>query len=380
MANISEELIKEFLRKKINPKISLHEYFVDILGGLFPGILFLLALFIATVPPIFNLSCIFLEKQGNVFQIFREYVIATLQTPSSIWIVFFMIFTLLSYIVGHIFYRRDIKTPDRESFKLLKSEIEKEYMDAIITPAVSRLKRIKSKKENGRHFWLNLSLRKLKKRKQFKILNNKKHQLNIEELLRDNLACKSENDCQFPYPNYNSYLIKRNLMHLLDFTQWCEADERSGDTKVDRKDRRSKTYVNILKIRLRYFHPDKCAIIIRNEGHVRLASSTWHIAKIISNISWFGIGIVLLSCLLTFVNFNYSNALTSRELLKNLGWILPVFMAPFTILLLSQYLVKYIQKFIHYQRLREVFYVLETVYTAFSLTDELDRLKPLCDK
>ncbi len=47
------------------------------------------------------------------------------------------------------------------------------------------------------------------------------------------------------------------------------------------------------------------------------------------------------------------------------AWIFPTLIAPVTMLVVAEYARVACEQFIHYQRLREVFYVLELAYTAF---------------
>lgn len=231
----------------------------------------------------------------------------------------FLLFALLGYVVGHIFYRRDIKEPDKYSFNILKKEIEKKLEKPIDTEE-------------------------------------------LDKLLKENIACSTVDNCEFPYPFYSDYLRKRKLDHLIKLACWCEENDEN-------REKRSKTYINILKIRLQYFFPDKCNVIIKNEGHVRLASSTWYVSHILRGFAVLGICIVLITLALNIHKANLFYILS----------YIPVIMSPVTVLYMSIYFLKNISKFIHYQRLREIFYVLETTYTAFQ-TQEDNKLYPIVDK
>jgi hypothetical protein len=130
---------------------------------------------------------------------------------------------LLAYIAGHLFYRHDPKRANKSSFRRLIQYPE----------------------------------------------------FNTLEKCRLSLACATESDCEFPYPYMYDYLKQRGLNHLLPFILW------DGE---NRRNYRTKNYINILKIRLRYHFPNKCGAIIRNEAHVRLASSTWYVSTILFRI------------------------------------------------------------------------------------------------
>ncbi len=290
----------------IGQRMALQEYFVDFLGGLVPGVLFLVAATLSIVPAFYSLGAALSQKHGEPFlQVLQELFRAIQQTPSAIWFILFAGGILFAYIIGHIFYRHDPKTPDRKSFPRLKKQQENDQ----------------------------------------------------DETLRRNLGCTNESECEFPYPYYHLYLEQRGFGHLCSLVPWKGSSYH-----------RSKGYINLLKIRLRYYFPEKCGTIIRNEAHVRLASSTWYVSKLLTR---FGILGVLVTGSAMAISLSTAQF---QSIPSAFSWhILPI-VSPITVLLLSYYFRWTIQKFIHYQRLREVFYVLETAYTAFKSDPEL--LKP----
>jgi predicted membrane protein len=82
-----------------------HELMVDIMGALIPGALFLFCIIVCIVFPIICYSSHgnnfgFLVKDGDWF-----------------WIIAFLSFLILSYVLGMIFYRADIKVPDRADIR-----------------------------------------------------------------------------------------------------------------------------------------------------------------------------------------------------------------------------------------------------------------------
>jgi hypothetical protein len=153
---------------------------------------------------------------------------------------------------------------------------------------------------------------------------------------------------EFPYRFLKKYLLSRGLKHLADFIPW---DENNFSN-------RSKTFINLLKIRIQFFHPDKMGDILKNEGHVRLMSSIWHLLKYIKFIS---IICIILNILIFSIGLIWTNETV-------LYLIIPSLLS--TLIFLFGMLGKReIELFIHYQRVREVFYVLETAYTT-SITDK----------
>jgi hypothetical protein len=120
---------------------------------------------------------------------------------------------------------------------------------------------------------------------------------------------------------------------------------------------RSKTYVNRLKIRLSFYFPEAYRRIVRNEAHVRLATSTWFVINAAKIFAWVGTAAAAVA-----------SAILAYETLQTAAVALAVAPAFLTCLFVCYGCHKgrsAIERFIHYQRLREVFYVLELAYTAF---------------
>lgn len=300
MAEQDEQSVEEIYRRRL----AVEEFLIDFLGGLVPGILFISAATFALLPPLHaltvTLSTLVLEsvQRTSLLEVTITLLQATANTPSALWLMVFVVVALLVYITGHLFYRHDPNLADKSSFRRLMRNPEFDTLD---------------------------------KR-------------------RCNLGCEKEEDCEFPYLHMHDYLKQRGLIHLLPFILWRDES---------RKSYRSKSYINILKIRLRYYHPDKCGTIIRNEAHVRLASSTWYVAKILSWVGCVGVLIAIVSVLLSQSDTKLSG------LAMNLSWHSLAILAPLLVLILSVYSWWVIRGFLHYQRMREVIFVLETAYTAF---------------
>ncbi len=183
------------------------------------------------------------------------------------------------------------------------------------------------------------------------------HQLKNPQDARGELACASTEECDFPFLYYREYLERRGLDHLRPLVTW-------GPGRA-----RTKWIINLLKIRLHYHYPDRFILISRNEAHVRLASSAWHVAQSIQSLSYAGIAISVGSMHIALFVLWGSPALTVALYDHASAASLLV-----TILLLTRLARGKIESVFHYQRLREVFFVLETCYTAFK--DRLDLLEP----
>ena len=288
------------------PKLKLitEALLIDFLGGLVPGMLFILAILIAlAIPTQALVGTLAGQPHKSWSDTVLDYASNIKQTPSAFWISGFVTFALISFVVGHLFYRNDPKKPDQRSFK--------------------KLSKGKSAEDCQKEF-----------------------------------GCANEEDCQFPYVNYHAYLEARGLNHLLPLVAWCP---QSGGTG-----KRSKTFINILKIRLRYYFPDKCSIIIWNEAHIRLAASGWYVANTLLVASMVGIAISLWA-----LKLSLDTGAAGGSILQLIGRNASSFLAPVSVLSFSILAKSQIERFLHYQRLREVFFVLETTHTAFRGNYEL---------
>lgn len=163
-------------------------------------------------------------------------------------------------------------------------------------------------------------------------------------------------DAQFPYRFLYEYLNGRGLHHLAALIPWRGELPNSWN-------KRTKMFVNILKIRLQFLIPDRCKEIVRNEAHVRMATSVWYATHWVMT----AVGLSLL-CLTT---------ITVYTSYKSLGtdWGPPgvvVFAINLTVLVFALVIKRKIEFFIHYLRVREIVYVLETAFFAISKGYELD--------
>jgi hypothetical protein len=300
-------------------RLSVEEFLVDFLGGLIPGVLF----FAAAAVVVFPVMHAVLRQEGRTNHPDLEgaalaTIAATKDTPNALWFAILIVALLVSYVVGHLFYRHDPNGPDRRSFRWLARRRQYRKTDLAVQPVKKWL-------------WLVFCPWKLDRK----------------EVLREELACENWEECQFPYPHYDEYLKKRGLNHLLPWAVW-----------TSQPDHRTKNYINRLKILLRQRHPDKCASIVRNEAHVRLATSTWYVSGTLLALSVGGLGSLLT---LAIVRMRSQPTPLSAVLL---GEYLPASSCCFAVLLFALYARISIAQFLHYQRMREVYYVLETALTA----------------
>lgn len=464
-----------------------NELLVDIMGGLIPGFLFLFTIIIAVVIPVFCYAELPHFLNTNISQ-------------GSFWIVSFLALLIAAYVIGHIFYRADIKEPDQEGFKqqqesIIKNELEqilgvnfdmrkditgtdvknlKNRLDQEIKHVATdicgtneigqykekcclkiflcnikeRLKQVRTQilkqilkpiglnvcsienqhdvkyyydkifcnsedkweQEKTISDYYELIYRKLKKQKSklsdtktfLKIFKTKttapSNEKGTEEedfltdfmehfilycilRVRNETGCAIKSQCNFPYVYYDYYLKKRKENRLLKYVEWCHAASRT------------KNKINKMKIEIQMYAPNAYAILNKNESHIRMASSSWYVAKIGRLISFitciislvlFVLHLVLLyksigcetgvtnDAFCWYINCIHQNPDTHLKIYSNICKSIVAFICPLGTGLLLRYIQNKIILFIHYQRLREIYYTL-SVYD--NLTQERERFK-----
>ncbi len=297
---------------------------VEFFGILIPGMFFLTALVPSTIIPFIvlfktvtiHISSITGIEHENVIAIVKDYdelikntLIVSRDGINKIYIFLFLIF---SYIVRHVLFRQDIKVADFASFQ----KTSKRY------------------KEVG------------------------------PVRMRDGEDEKSYKEAaKFPYRDLGVYLHCRGLEHLEKMIPW---HNEKLCKKEDERNRRTRHYINNLKIHIEFIFPRQYIKIQKNEAHVRLMSSMWHALTIIIILSltifFFGYLILLMSIFRVFPH---------REIFYEFI-LLPYFLfPPFSILLISYPLRRGIEKFLHHQRVREIIYILEIAYFADMLRPDM---------
>ncbi|HYD36936.1 MAG TPA: hypothetical protein VEA60_04950 [Allosphingosinicella sp.] len=159
---------------------------------------------------------------------------------------------------------------------------------------------------------------------------------------------------EFPYASLRDYLERRNFGHLASYVTWRRSDFKSGN---EERKHRSKHLINRLKLSIKLYHPRIYFEISRNETHVRLMSSLWYLMKMMTYLAATGllIGLVV-------VGLN-SEDLTPAVWRGSGGFLHgEAVLYPLATLLLALLLKTKIEKYFHYQRVREIVYVLEAWY------------------
>jgi hypothetical protein len=278
-------------------RFSVFDFIVEFLGSLVPGIVFTTATLLVLAWPFYAFITAFSRGTANSATVW----------PPEIWknaeLGAFLTLLCVSYVLGHLFFRQDPNDPDRASF--------------------GRLRRASFKLSRG----------------------SDTSSGTVTEQLKNEYACGSDTEVKFPYPFLHKYLEHRGLTHLLWFVLWKDEGKSAF---------RSKNYINVLKIRLSFYHPGQCISISRNEAHVRLISSTWHLCHSLILVSFVGVAFALLRV----------------PLLKDPGgariaMTLPLLAPAILVMAAAMYVRWKIEEPLHYMRLREIIFVLETAHTAF---------------
>lgn len=119
--------------------------------------------------------------------------------------------------------------------------------------------------------------------------------------MQNESGCATEDRCDFPYMSYYKYLLKRELKSLLQYVKWSTPATRT------------KNQLNQYKIELQLHVSNAFSIITKNESHIRMASSSWHVAKVIKGMSfWIG-GVMLLFAVIGAICHDSNNDESKRD-------------------------------------------------------------------
>lgn len=292
--------------KPLKRDFGISDFLVDFLGALFPGLLFLTLLLLtlgSTILYFFHqIKLILFMYINNLEDLNILNILENIHKISKYYAFYLLLIVLIvSYIIGQFLYRKDIKEVDTASFIQIWNKMSNEEKEGWV-----------EKMDD----------------------NNKSTNFIIE----------------FPYRYLKKYFEHRKLNHLATLIHWDDKDLKA----------RSKTFINTLKIRLQFYHPDKINNIIKNEAHIRLMSSIWHLLKYIKKISLF---CVIINLLIFSIGIIW--------IIKSIPYMLISLFLSTLIFFITLLGKREIESFFHYQRVREIFYVLETAYTASLENEEI---------
>jgi hypothetical protein len=313
------------------------EYIVDLLGILLPGMVFTL---VSGLLLAISGECLLDAFRMGGTQI--SPVGASLKNQVSV--PFFFLLASFGFVVGGIFFRQDPKVPDRRSLKRVLMGFT----------------------------WQDL------KRSAVHLREDIEPQHNLKQKVGRKWAAEiSKSDgAQFPYSHIKEYFMERGLDRLAEKITWADVSD-------DLASNRSKLFINALKIRLDLVAPEKCGLIVKIEAHIRMMSSVWFAASSLLWVCCFSLVPALIGTLrLAAISasgcgqpFSWglksiAIAAWSSEYFNGLPANAPMFFHDLLIYLVvwasaifsALWLRRHVEKCFHYQRVREIFYVMETAY------------------
>lgn len=242
-----------FLASEVKLNFKLRDFFLDLMACIVPGLIFLVTVSIIV-------GGLFFITSNEMVAEFTKILNRELKkdTPTGFYILdsysfnfwLFLLVTFLSYFAGHLLYRQTPKRPDYASFIRIRDRVIKKGGDPWVIA-------------EGRGV--------------------------------------ISTELQFPYDNLNNYLDKRGFDYLADYVDWNKplkatpgADQGGVGKSAASTGSRSKTIINRAKIRLNFFFPEHMINLIRNEAHIRLASSMWYGAKFTIELSYICLFLILL--------------------------------------------------------------------------------------
>jgi len=333
------------------------ELIVDFLAILVPGFWFMAA----SIPAFFlPLSWLFVLCEDDTRPGFSRELKALAEPMSIFHTELFISMTVVSYLIGHLMFRQDPKRPDQLSW--IKSNIDKSDPSGW-SRACRWLQRTAG-----------FDVKFLIRSDTIQILADGSQENEFDGMVRphldedenkkmglpkagEKLPAKllekylSDIHVEFPYTHLKDYLVQRGFDDLADSIRWTAADKNSYGY-------RSKHFINNLKSELEFHYPQKIRELTRIESHIRLHSSLWYACFYLRYISIIGILMGILSSWMLWHRF------------QGLDFVM-VFL-PSMVFVTSFIFQGFIENAFHYQRTREVFYVLKFA----QLAKEMGHLPP----
>jgi hypothetical protein len=264
---------------------------VELLGVLFPGVIYLSAGLTILLPPAWALLNVIERRSGEDWFIDQQIESLFRYHEWSILIILL----LTAYVMGHAFFRQDPKEVDRLSVLRIWRKL---YTTVRLYQQIARLKHLQEEKnlskweriEKRLHNLLTLLPHGGDISKRITALSAQLYQLRAQVIGSDTTTndptqkrlfsgidsparlSPEELDVQYPYVYLKQFLNHRGLVELAKMVNWDGIDRGEVAT-------RSKSFINNLKIRLFYYVPQRCGLVVRNEGHIRLMASVWFVCR-----------------------------------------------------------------------------------------------------
>lgn len=276
----------------------LQEILVDVVGITIPGFCFIASIGAALGFPLFDLT----KEIGAV-----EHA-ASIQSfiNQNVYLPSFIALMIFSFVVGHLLYRRDPKMPDRYSMKRCKAD-----------------------------------------------------------LLSGRLKGGDEHCQQFPYGYLKEYLMERGFVDLANYVPWAGTDftKTTGNSSASNRAKRTKHFINIKKLEVKQKSSGLYFDIVKNEAHIRLMSSIWYGARALLLLSLLGVAMALIANAINVLRLNgFANTIaTLRAGTLKLPYA-DSLVLPLLVLFSSFWTRRSIGRFFHYQRVREIVFVLQAYH------------------
>ena len=216
---------------------------------------FYIEFFGTLIPGIVAVGCVFLLGLG-----FCYFVIPEVELIREIIRILFCtvggmaFFLTISYVMGAIAYRRTPKQPDAiSSYRQWYVTARGSSRDEVgrLSVSFSNPRVVPSGLFEWLCFWFD----------------------RYHWILR-----KAGSSIDYPYPLMRKYLCCRGLKHLADYVPWCSGSGGAAFKEEFAKGVCSKTYVNVIKQRLRGAgHANLVLDMVRNECHIRMLGSLWYV-------------------------------------------------------------------------------------------------------
>ncbi|MGZ4954424.1 MAG: hypothetical protein ACXV8Q_04855 [Methylobacter sp.] len=249
----------------------------------------------------------------------------------------------LAFLAGLIFSRLDINTPDRLSVHRRAKCLWWDYLRDK-DKDLGKWERIA--KDFSRFWkiaWSYLVL--------MKLFDDRPQEEEIQRLFISKLMCTCKADCEYPYHYLKQYLETRGYYGLAEMVPW---NTPSSPKEVRKNFKRSRDFITLLKIRNCYYQRDAQMRHAHTEAIIRLLSSVWWAARI---ITW---GSILSLVVFVFHYYNCHDLSLLSSILQSILHIPPLSMLAFAI---AFFLRWGITNQFHDLRMREVLQVLAVAYT-----------------
>jgi hypothetical protein len=333
--------MSEYKIDEVETKKMYSRNIIEIFGAIIPGIYLLICYIVIVFVPV----SFALLQYGNFYKSFNYLstllgdVLKNSAILTSISTVAICI--IISYILGAIYYRRDVDIPNQYSvFRMLMYDMK--FLDLLGSKKAIHFRCVLIKKVN--HV---LKDEEQKEKKEL-IINYLRQHYAIDGINGLGIGLPKyyigNPYIKFPYSNIEDYLKTYKYEYMIkNMTNELHELLNSGAN-----------IINIIKTRMACKN-FKCFEADKIEAHIRYSSSMWYICRGMSNISFI---VLLFYALMYLINLKFGHNLFNKDddwfIIKGIAAI--CFSSMSYVCIRNKYLI---EKYLHKQRLREIQAVLE---------------------